>query len=315
MFHRVMAPGAPAAAGADPLFTLSTRFFEQLLVFFRRHYNPVGLESVAKAGRGEGHLPPRALLVTFDDGWADNVDFAAPLLRKAEVPAVFFVTTGAVKSGEAFWQERLFAAAMAAGQGSEAWKSIRPQVDAGASGFARQVRHLIALAEQKGGDAGIKLLDSLPPIDDAARPRMMTPEDVAMLSAEPLFDFGTHGVSHMPFSDLADPEAEFNNSWNDLLAWCEPPTKSFSFPHGKYTADNLAQARAAGYDLAFDSTQTLFPTRSDMNQKVIGRFEVRPPEAMLRIEAGGDAGEKFDPGRIAAEMFLRPIAAERPGRL
>ena len=49
MFHRVIAPGAPAWSGANPLFTMSTGFFEHLLAFIKRHYNPVGLEAVAQA--------------------------------------------------------------------------------------------------------------------------------------------------------------------------------------------------------------------------------------------------------------------------
>ena len=38
-----------------------------------------------------GAFPPRAVLVTFDDGYASTMEWAAPLCKRFEVPAVFFL--------------------------------------------------------------------------------------------------------------------------------------------------------------------------------------------------------------------------------
>ena len=45
-------------------------------------------------GLREGTLPERALCITFDDGYADNYDVALPILKKHDVRATFFVTSG-----------------------------------------------------------------------------------------------------------------------------------------------------------------------------------------------------------------------------
>ena len=52
----------------------------------------------------DGTLPASALAVTFDDGYADNLAVAAPLLRKHGVPATLFIATGYVDGG-AMWND------------------------------------------------------------------------------------------------------------------------------------------------------------------------------------------------------------------
>ena len=91
MFHRVIDPADPRWASCDPDYTLDAALFERCLAFFSRHYNVVSAADVLAARKGGASLPPRALLITFDDGWKDNADFALPRLRKANMPALLFV--------------------------------------------------------------------------------------------------------------------------------------------------------------------------------------------------------------------------------
>src|SRR5579871_5690312 len=64
-FHRVLSRNDPRWPGALPEFTVSTGFFEQCLLFFRRHYNPIGIEELAASAAHGRQLPPRSLLITF----------------------------------------------------------------------------------------------------------------------------------------------------------------------------------------------------------------------------------------------------------
>jgi hypothetical protein len=88
MFHRVLARGGPRWEQAEPAYTVSDRLFVECLEFFRRHYSVVSLDDVLAARRGLRPLPPRALLITFDDGWLDNLEVALPPLQRAGLPAV-----------------------------------------------------------------------------------------------------------------------------------------------------------------------------------------------------------------------------------
>ena len=116
MFHRVIDPSDPDFALADPVYTVSAPLFEQLLAFFHDHYAVVDIHQVLDAGNGIRALPDHALLITFDDGWADNLRYAAPLLKARGMPAVIFVAAEAVQaSSPAWWQEEVFAVSRSGG--------------------------------------------------------------------------------------------------------------------------------------------------------------------------------------------------------
>jgi len=69
--------------------------FRRHLELYRRHYHVVPLKHMADVLAGRRHdLPPRALAITFDDGYRDNVTNAAPVLQRLGLPATFFIVTG-----------------------------------------------------------------------------------------------------------------------------------------------------------------------------------------------------------------------------
>jgi len=70
--------------------TITCKNFEAALKFLVKHYTPVSLQDVVADFDGRA-LPPRPVLVTFDDAYASVSEFAAPLCSKFKVPAVFFV--------------------------------------------------------------------------------------------------------------------------------------------------------------------------------------------------------------------------------
>jgi peptidoglycan/xylan/chitin deacetylase (PgdA/CDA1 family) len=57
-------------------------------------YQPVSLEAVLDHYLDGAPLPRKAVLITFDDGYRDNLENAAPILRRHGYPAVIFVPTG-----------------------------------------------------------------------------------------------------------------------------------------------------------------------------------------------------------------------------
>ena len=54
-----------------------------------------------------GDVPSAGVVVTFDDGYADNFHNAKPLLERYEIPATVFVTTGYLQDQREFWWDEL----------------------------------------------------------------------------------------------------------------------------------------------------------------------------------------------------------------
>src|SRR5579864_5457990 len=113
MFHRVIDAADPEFADADPASTITPELFDDLLGFFENHYAVVSLADVIDASSPDEYrpLPDYPLLITFDDGWADNLRHAAPLLRNHRLPAVIFAVAETLISPDtAWWHEQVFAA-------------------------------------------------------------------------------------------------------------------------------------------------------------------------------------------------------------
>jgi peptidoglycan/xylan/chitin deacetylase (PgdA/CDA1 family) len=91
--------------GAGIIHSATT--FESQMRLLAEHFHPVSLHDIDSFARGEAVIPARAVAVTFDDGFLDNYEIAAPILKRWGVPATFYVTVGPVGNGEPPWFSRL----------------------------------------------------------------------------------------------------------------------------------------------------------------------------------------------------------------
>jgi peptidoglycan/xylan/chitin deacetylase (PgdA/CDA1 family) len=73
--------------------TCSSAKFEEFCRYFSSRFRVMGLREQIAGSRG-GHDMGGSLSITFDDGYFDNFQVAAPILEKYRLPATFFVTTG-----------------------------------------------------------------------------------------------------------------------------------------------------------------------------------------------------------------------------
>lgn len=78
------------------------QMFERHLFWLRENCDAIPFRAILDVASSNGRLRP-AVAVTFDDGYADNYDFAFPLLRKYEVPATIFLTVGLIDGNPEVW--------------------------------------------------------------------------------------------------------------------------------------------------------------------------------------------------------------------
>ncbi|WP_119421197.1 polysaccharide deacetylase family protein [Desertibaculum subflavum] len=303
MFHRVLRREDPRWRLADPGYTVSDVTFRACLDFFRRHYSVVDSAAVLAAAQGGPPLPPRPLLITLDDGWADNASAALPILREAGLPSLMFAVSEGIGRPHPFWWEVLTSARLIGRLGAADMAALWQGAGGGGPPPPPDARGIQAL------------VDRLYRVDEAARAALIEPyrqavaaagEQRQTVTAEELkampaggMAIGSHGASHTPLDSLPDPEADLALSRRTLGDWLGEPPATFSFPNGRYDAKALSAARDVGFKLIFTSDACLSPlTAGRPGSDLLGRIYI---EEKLITDAAG----RFRPELLALWLFRR----------
>lgn len=72
--------------------------FEKQIKHISKYYSPITIEELCECHRTKSKIPDRSVLITFDDGFYDNYEYAFPVLKKYNVPATIFVSTDYIDS-------------------------------------------------------------------------------------------------------------------------------------------------------------------------------------------------------------------------
>lgn len=273
-YHRVAAPRA------DPhgLCVHPERFADQLRAL-AHVADPVPLSEVVRAGRG-----PR-IAVTFDDGYADSLDAALPLLSEAGVPAAFFITTGTLNRDEFWWDRlarlllhdsagaRLLALELA---GRRLWLDARSPAARERAHWAlwhrlrvRPEEEIAALLDHLEGTIGA-------PAASPARP--LTDAELGALAAAEGVDIGAHSVTHPSLAahPVSVQRGEITGSRTHLEQLLGRPVRFFAYPYGgpqDVNDDTVRCVAAAGFAGAF--TTMAAPVRRRHDPRLLPRLVVR----------------------------------------
>jgi peptidoglycan/xylan/chitin deacetylase (PgdA/CDA1 family) len=279
MFHRVLPPEDLRFAGANPTYTVTPVEFDRCLDIFTNFYTVVSPEAVEAAMEGAA-LPPCPLLITFDDGWRDNAEYALPLLRAHGLPALLFVATGHLGREEGFWQEEVF---------------DRIATRSAETGGQKAADAAVAALLDRPADERAQYLATLPP--RALPRRMADAADLREMQAGGI-RIGGHGHSHEPLTGVAEAETELRQCRETLATLGLGGTRpGLSFPHGRWSPELAADARAAGFGLCFTSEAELTPVAALRTDRTIGRVSV-DLRAVRR-------GKGFDVAALAFSLITR----------
>lgn len=253
-----------------------------------------------------------AVCVTFDDGYADNLDLALPILRQEGVPATLFVSTGFVDNPLAVpWWDVNFAVARSLPDGmacvrdnGRSWRfDVRSP-----SGRRRLLRAMNAVTLRhcldNGGRARAVAEEMFPGL---ARPRensFCRWDDLRLRGRDELLTIGSHTVSHPTLSTCADWGAsELAASKARIEAELGTPVRYFAFPFGgpaHIPADASDQFARQGFRLAVTVTPGL-------NNGAADRFALR----RLLVHGSDSTGDVLN--RIKAAMLRDRVRCLLPG--
>ncbi len=107
-YHRIGQPDPGGALGDPSLFSVTAEGFAEQMAYLAEHYHVIAPPDLLDALAGRRRLPPRSVMITFDDGYHDFMDLAWPVLERLGLPALLFVPTDYLCGGRAFWWDRLY---------------------------------------------------------------------------------------------------------------------------------------------------------------------------------------------------------------
>ncbi|MDH3461346.1 MAG: polysaccharide deacetylase family protein [Burkholderiaceae bacterium] len=254
-FHRVFARVDPMMPG-EP----TAKSFDTLLGWVQSQFNVLPLaEGVRRLANHS--LPPAAAAITFDDGYRDNLDVAAPLLQRRGLPATFFIASGFLDGGIMFndvvieCMRRCPMEEILLSNLDIASLSLRTWPERGrAAGIV--LRALKYLPFKQRADAVQRL-----PIHcrvELPNDLMLTSEQVRAMAAQG-FEIGAHTDHHPILARVSDDmaRAEITRGRNRLEAIAERSVRLFAFPNGRWGLDfdqrHCDMAKACGFDAAFST--------------------------------------------------------------
>jgi peptidoglycan/xylan/chitin deacetylase (PgdA/CDA1 family) len=235
--YHAITPGPDEVAYATPDICLPVAALRVQMAFVRRAYTVIPLAELVERVAGGAPLPPRALAITFDDGYADNHDLALPVLARLGLTATVYVTTDSLEGGPPLWM----AAVRALVLGSRGPALRVPGLDpialgpAGSRGPAARTltRALVPLAAAERADRiAAAAADAAVDLERALTGTMMTWSHVRAL-ARAGWTIGAHTMTHANVA-LAGPaaaEAEIAGARAAIAAAVGDPVVHFAYPN------------------------------------------------------------------------------------
>lgn len=272
--------------------TAARQAFRRQVQFLRRFVNVVPLRSALSDLTTGRPLPARAVALTFDDGYLDNVTYAAPLLEAEGLPATFFLLPQFLSGDVTAWWEDLGWSFGNATVPNLDWAAMRFDLStatARRSALGHVTERLKLLDRRSRQESVAELREKLMPgVRSPGPQRQFMNWDEATLLLAHGHEIGSHTCTH-PILSREDPKeqaAELVESRRTLAERFGCSIDVLAFPNGRardYSADTLRLVHQAGYQFAV-TTQPEVASRNTHPHEV-PRFLLSPktdPGSVLR---------------------------------
>jgi peptidoglycan/xylan/chitin deacetylase (PgdA/CDA1 family) len=256
-YHRVCQP-QPGDYGR---VTVTPQQFDRQMAFLAAHYRVIAMPELWDAYQRGTALPPRTVLITFDDAYCDFAEHAWPTLQRYGLPATLFVPTAFPDRTErVFWWDWLYRA-VSTTRRTGAIETPCGEIDLTTPAqreraFSR-LRDYVKTLPHEAAMAWVGQfcthLDVAPPVG-----AVLGWQALRQLAAEGV-TLGAHTQTHPLMDRLspADMYAEAVGSLYDLEREIGPTLPIFAYPSGGFNEEAVRVLQQAGFALAFTTGRGL----------------------------------------------------------
>ena len=268
IFHRVLAE-------PDPLlpFEPSAEIFDWMVRFISQAYTVLPLSEAAIRLKA-GTLPPAAATITFDDGYADNLLVAWPILKRYGVTGTFFIATSFLEGGR-MWNDDVIEAFRCSQAGEVDLRDLNLGFHQISDNLSRVKCYETVLGELKYFEHQLRTETAREIARRSSVPEtsnlMMTHSQLRFLHKSGA-EIGGHTSTHPILERLDDAKAlkEIESGKLELEALLRVPVRVFAYPNGvpgrDFSEKHTDMARQAGFEAAVSTQQSCATTCSDLFQ-------------------------------------------------
>ena len=283
------------------LAPLSPESFETQMKYFAQNYEVLSLDRLVQYATSGKSFPEKAVVVTLDDGYKDNYLYAYPILRKYNIPATIFLTTGYIGASELFWWDKVAyiiesnISIKKLNLNDFGIYSLQSELE------KTQVKSIICeklkkLSDNKRKSIIEKLLDicqvEIP--RDLGKKLFLSWKEVKEMDNAGV-TFGAHSVNHpilinMP---LEQSKNEIVQSKKDIEEKLGKKVTAFSYPNGNFNAEIVELVRKSGFTCAVSvypgmPPKLITPKDSVYHLSRIGTYEDLNRSKILLCGLSGD---------------------------
>jgi len=247
----------------DPqLLSVSVENFHEQLLYLKENYEILRLEDewVKK--------DKPAIVITFDDGYADNYQNALPILEDLKIPATFFITTGMIGSDKEFWWDSLERLILIPKEfpseielqvngkthswnmssnntriNSTEWNVLSEYELSSRCQFYKDLHILLKPLSNKERSKVLTAIANKSSQQEKVRSshRTLSRDELVSMASSDCVTIGAHTRSHSQLSNLniLDQKDEILTSKQTIEKWLKQPVSVFAYPYGTKADYNL----------------------------------------------------------------------------
>lgn len=252
-YHRIL----PSGDVSIPSNSLSPEVFERQIKFLKENFNIISLDMLSCLLRTSGKLPKKTAVITFDDGYKDIFTYAYPIMKKYNVPATIFLSTGCINRNALFWWDNVRYCVrnsptdriVLRGKGTFLLNSKSDRIRA-----ERSIVDIIKDMEYNEKEA---ILEELISETDTSRlcefgkNLVLSWAEIREMAINGM-NFGAHTVNHPILTKVPIEicRREIVESKRDIEAVLGVPVTSFSYPDGAHNNEIVEIVKESGFTCA-----------------------------------------------------------------